>query len=122
GLWFTDRPGQRWGLVGFAYGALATTFCVASSILFPVRSLFSGMESQAFFDLINPATLLLVLCAVLYFVVNKVTSSTRSAAIAAFCAFIVAFILLTYIGTALRGPNWVFYWPWQAWPEHPGQM
>ena len=27
--------------------------------------------------------------------------------------------LLTYTGTALRGPNWDFYWPWQAWPGHP---
>ncbi|NIM02104.1 MAG: DUF4405 domain-containing protein [Acidobacteria bacterium] len=122
GFWFTDPAGKRWGLVGFAFGAAATTFCVASSILFPVRSLFSGIESQFFFDLVNPATLLLLLCALLYFGVARYTKSTRSAAIATFCAFIVAFILLTYIGTALRGPNWEFYWPWQAWPGHPGQL
>jgi len=122
GFWFTDRAGKHWGLAGLAYGAIATTLCVASSILFPVRSLFSGIESQIFFDLVNPATLLLALCAVLYFGVAKYTKSTRYAAIATFCAFIIAFILLTYIGTALRGPNWEFYWPWQAWPEHPGQM
>ena len=77
---------------------------------------------QLFFDLVNPATLLVVLCAVLYFGVAKISSSTRHAAIATFCAFIIAFVLLTYIGTALRGPNWDFYWPWQAWPSHPGQM
>jgi quinol-cytochrome oxidoreductase complex cytochrome b subunit len=122
GFWFSDRPGKNWGLVGFAYGAIATTLCVASSILFPVRNLFSGIESQFFFDFVNPATLLLALCAVLYFGVARYTKSTRYAAIATFCAFIIAFILLTYIGTALRGPNWDFYWPWQAWPEHPGQL
>jgi quinol-cytochrome oxidoreductase complex cytochrome b subunit len=120
GFWFTDGPGRRWGIVGFVFGGLATAGCVASSILFPVRELFSGMESQFFFDIVNPATLLLVLLAALYFVVLKISKSTRHAAIATFCAFIVAFVLLTYIGTALRGPNWDFYWPWQAWPEHPG--
>jgi quinol-cytochrome oxidoreductase complex cytochrome b subunit len=122
GFWFTDGPGRRWGFVGFVYGAAATCLCVASAILLPVRSLFSGIESQLFFDLVNPATLLVLLCAVLYFGVAKITSSTRYAAIATFCAFIIAFVLLTYTGTALRGPNWDFYWPWQPWPEHPGQM
>ena len=122
GTWFTDRPGRRWAYFGFLYGALVTCLCVASSILFPVRSVFSGFESQLFFDLVNPATLLVALCAVLYFVVARVTKSTRHAAIATFCAFIIAFILLTYIGTALRGPNWEFYWPWQAWSEHPGRI
>jgi quinol-cytochrome oxidoreductase complex cytochrome b subunit len=120
GFWFTDGPGRRWGVVGFVYGALVTAGCVASAILLPVRSLFSGIESQFFFDFVNPATLLLLLLAALYFVVLKVSKSTRHAAIATFCAFIVAFVLLTYIGTALRGPNWDFYWPWQPWPEHPG--
>jgi quinol-cytochrome oxidoreductase complex cytochrome b subunit len=122
GVWFTDRPGRSWGVVGFAFGMLATAACVAGSILFPTRELFSGVESQIFFDLVNPATLLLLLFVALYFVVLKVTRSTRHAAIATFCGFIVAFVLLTYIGTALRGPNWDFFWPWQLWPEHPGRL
>jgi hypothetical protein len=66
--------------------------------------------------------LLLLLFVLLYFVVRKISSSSRYAAIATFCAFIIAFILLTYIGTELRGPNWDFFWPWQAWPEHPGRI
>jgi quinol-cytochrome oxidoreductase complex cytochrome b subunit len=122
GFWFTDHPGRRWGVAGFVYGALVTALCVASALLLPVRELFSGIESQVFFDLVNPATLLLLLFALFYFIVLKVSGSTRSAAIATFCAFIIAFILLTYIGTALRGPNWDFYWPWQPWPQHPGTM
>ncbi len=119
GLWFTDRKGLRWGLIGFFYGLLVTVGCLAFAVLFPMRSVFPGIESQVFFDLVNPATALVLLYAVLYFVVQKVTGSTRYASIAVFCAFIVAFILLTYTGTALRGPNWEFYWPWQPWPEVP---
>ena len=119
GLWFTDSGCRNWAVVGFLYGLLTTTGCLVLAILAPMRSIFPGIESQAFFDLINPASLLLALFAVQYFVVLKRTKSTRYAAMATFCAFIIAFVLLTYTGTSLRGPNWDFYWPWQAWPAHP---
>lgn len=33
---------------------------------------------------------------------------------------VVLFILiLTVVGTFLRGPYWNFYWPWEHWPEMP---
>lgn len=28
-------------------------------------------------------------------------------------------LVLTIVGTFLRGPYWNFYWPWQDWPEMP---
>jgi len=119
GFWFTDGAGRKWGIFGFLYGLVSTCGCLALAILVPMRNIFSNIESQFFFDLANPATFLLLLFAGMYFVVLKKTSSTRYAAIATFCAFIIAFILLTYTGTALRGPNWDFFWPWQAWPVPP---
>ena len=119
GTWFTDTSGRRWGIFGFAYGLAATCACLAIAILLPMRSVFPSIESQFFFDLVNPATFLLLLFAGMYFVVLKKTSSTRYAAIATFCAFIIAFVILTYTGTSLRGPNWDFFWPWQPWPHHP---
>ncbi len=33
-----------------------------------------------------------------------------------FTAFAVIFIGLIIVGTFMRGPNWGFYWPWEAWP------
>ena len=54
GFWFTDGAGRRWAVIGLVYGALTTALCVASSLLLPVRELFSGFESQAFFDLVRP--------------------------------------------------------------------
>ncbi len=119
GFWFTDGAGRRWGIVGFVYGLVATVGCLALAVLVPGRESFAGIESQLFFDVFNPATLLLALFALLYLFVWKKTGSSRYAMIGVFCAFIVAFVLLTYTGTALRGPNWEFFWPWQAWPEHP---
>ncbi len=119
GFWFTDGPGKRWGLIGFCWGLVATVGCLAIGILAPMRELFPTIESQLFFDLVNPATLLLVSFVALHFIARKLSSSTRTAAIATFAAFIVAFALLTWTGTALRGPNWDFFWPWQEWPTHP---
>ena len=31
-------------------------------------------------------------------------------------------ILLTIIGTFMRGPYWHFYWPWEAWPDIPARI
>ncbi|MGB3565362.1 MAG: cytochrome b N-terminal domain-containing protein [Thermoanaerobaculia bacterium] len=119
GYWLTDSPGRRWSLVGVLWGTLWTVGCLAFGIRFPMRALFPNIESQLFFDLVNPASLLLLSFVILYFLALKITSSTRTAAIATFCAFIVAFVLLTWTGTMLRGPNWEFFWPWQPWPTHP---
>jgi len=119
GFWFSDGAGRKWGGFGFVYGLATTCGCLALAILLPMRSLFPNIESQFFFDLVNPATFLLGLFACMYFFVLRTTRSTRYAAIATFCAFIISFVILTYTGTALRGPNWDFFWPWQSWPSHP---
>jgi quinol-cytochrome oxidoreductase complex cytochrome b subunit len=31
----------------------------------------------------------------------------------------IALVILTVVGTFMRGPYWDFYWPWEAWPAHP---
>ena len=33
-----------------------------------------------------------------------------------FTAFVVIIIGLIVIGKFMRGPGWIFYWPWQTWP------
>ncbi|MGA7269968.1 MAG: cytochrome bc complex cytochrome b subunit [Acidimicrobiia bacterium] len=39
----------------------------------------------------------------------------RKVAIATFTIFLVAWIVLTLIGFAFRGPDWSWVWPWHAW-------
>ncbi len=34
-----------------------------------------------------------------------------------FTAFVTVMIGLIVIGKFMRGPGWVFYWPWQPWPS-----
>ena len=35
-----------------------------------------------------------------------------------FTAAVTVYLGLIIIGEFLRGPGWVFYWPWQTWPTH----
>ena len=41
---------------------------------------------------------------------------------AVFLAVCLLVIVLTLVGTFLRGPYWHFFWPWQAWPEIPTRI
>lgn len=42
-------------------------------------------------------------------------ASRRKVAVISFTIFMVAWIVLTIIGFAFRGPNWGWVWPWEAW-------
>ena len=65
--------------------------------------------------ILNPATGMLLLSAVLFAVVGTATGSTRAAFLAGAVALIVALFGFA-VAAWCRGPWWVFYWPWQEWP------
>jgi cytochrome b-561 len=39
-----------------------------------------------------------------------------------FLAVVAAVIILTLIGTFMRGPYWNLYWPWETWPAIPTRL
>src|SRR5262245_9584848 len=39
-----------------------------------------------------------------------------------FLVIVAAVLLLTFIGTFMRGPYWQLYWPWQPWPSIPSRI
>ena len=39
-----------------------------------------------------------------------------------FLAICLVIVVLTVVGTFMRGPYWHFYWPWQSWPEIPSRI
>jgi quinol-cytochrome oxidoreductase complex cytochrome b subunit len=39
-----------------------------------------------------------------------------------FLLIVLAILMLTFVGTAMRGPYWNFYWPWEAWPDIPARI
>ncbi|HLN93472.1 MAG TPA: cytochrome B6, partial [Thermoanaerobaculia bacterium] len=48
--------------------------------------------------------------------------ASRRRQVAVFLAILAAVVLLTIVGTFLRGPYWHFYWPWQPWPQLPSRI
>ena len=120
GKWLTLNPDKKWMFVGGALGIIITCLAIFIAIYFPSREILGNIfTSQIWFDILNPATGLLLAMAVLFFFVKKITGSARTASIALFTCFIASFIILTLVGTWLRGPNWIFYWPWESWPLTP---
>jgi len=41
---------------------------------------------------------------------------------AVFLIAVLVIVVLTIVGTFMRGPSWQFFWPWQAWPELPTRI
>lgn len=63
-----------------------------------------------------PAGIVVGLLALPYVDRNPATApARRKVAVATFTIFLVAWIVLTVIGFAFRGPNWSWVWPWQEW-------
>lgn len=118
GLWCAGRRGQRLALYSAIFGAVFAILAVAVPVSFGwVRSWFPQVN-QLVIIFVNPGTLLTLAYAVWSLGVLKVTRSTRMGAIALFTCFLVGFVILTYVGTELRGPNWDFYWSRSEWPTH----
>ncbi len=63
-----------------------------------------------------PAGLVIGLIVLPYIDRNPETAPhRRKVAISIFTIFLIAWIVLTAIGFAFRGPNWSWVWPWQEW-------
>ena len=45
--------------------------------------------------------------------------SLNNPLVVVFLVLVLAVIVLTIVGTFLRGPYWHFFWPWETWPETP---
>ena len=87
---------------------------------------FAGLQEQlVYFDpwyagVVLPSLIVLGLILLPYLDNNPkgngyFTFSERKFAIVVFISGYVFWYLLVYIGTALRGPYWTFFWPWQEW-------
>jgi cytochrome b-561 len=120
GHWPTEKSEKKWMALGGLTGLALTCLAVFIGVNFPARELLGNIfEHQFWFDLLNPATGLQIALIFWFFLARRLTRSTRTASLSLFTAFVVAFIVLTIVGTWLRGPNWDFFWPWQIIPITP---
>jgi quinol-cytochrome oxidoreductase complex cytochrome b subunit len=75
-----------------------------------------------------PGALLLLLCAWPFWDRSPVQDAgvwfprSRRRQNAVFLALCLLVLVLTLVGTFLRGPYWEIYWPWQAWPDLPTRI
>jgi quinol-cytochrome oxidoreductase complex cytochrome b subunit len=118
GVWFSGREGRRVFLWSVVFSAFIVVALEAFTIRFGwLRSWFPNIN-QLWIILINPGTVLAVLFAGWSQYILRRSGSTRLAAIALFTSILVGFLILTYIATVHRGPNWEFYWSQSQWPVH----
>jgi hypothetical protein len=118
GVWFSRDQGRRITLLSLLFGTAAAALAVAIPVNFGwLRNWFPDIN-QLFIIIFNPGSLLTAAYAVWSLAVMRRTRSTRLGAIALFTCFLAGFVILTYVGTYLRGPNWDFYWSRASWPVH----
>jgi len=91
---------------------------------------FLGLQEMlVYFDpwiagVLLPVLIILGLCMIPYIDVNLngngyYTWRERKFAISTYCfGFLVLWITLIIIGVFMRGPGWVWFWPWQEWDPH----
>lgn len=118
GVWFTNNQGKAVAAQTFVLSSLGLVGVLAFVINYGwFRSWWPNIH-QMFIILINPGTLwvLAMMCWSIFTI--KRTGSTRMGAIALFTAALVTYVILTYTGTVLRGPNWDFFWSQSQWPMH----
>jgi quinol-cytochrome oxidoreductase complex cytochrome b subunit len=118
GVWFSGRRGLRTFLASLAFAFVVVVAIEVFAIRFGwIRNWFPN-ASQLWIILLNPGTVLAAAFAAWSQLVLYRTRSTRLAAIALFTSILVGFVVLTWIATVHRGPNWDFYWSHSQWPIH----
>jgi quinol-cytochrome oxidoreductase complex cytochrome b subunit len=118
GVWFSGAEGRRIFLSSIVFGAFVTLAIEIFTIRFGwIRTWFPNVH-QLWIILLNPGTVLAVAFGSWSQYVLRRTKSTRLSAIALFTCILVGFVILTYIATVHRGPNWNFYWSKSQWPVH----
>ncbi len=118
GVYLSGSRGKRVALQSLIFAALTAILAVAVPVTFGwIRNWFPHVP-QLLIIAVNPGTLLTAAYVLWSLGVLKRTNSTRMSAIALFTCFLVGFVILTYVGSELRGPNWGFYWSKSQWPLH----
>jgi len=109
GTWFGLRSCRRALAVSLLAGIVAL-------VLFEALFLAKGDGLDPLVrDFFNPASGMLVVAVLAFLLGGWLTGSTRAAFLSGFVVMLVAVIGFTLMGL-MRGPDWIFYWPWEAWP------
>ncbi|MCL4456308.1 MAG: cytochrome b N-terminal domain-containing protein [Nitrospirae bacterium] len=118
GIWFSNKQGKRIALESLVVSTIVIIGLLAFVINFGWFRNWWPNVPQMLITLINPGNIWVGFMIVWSLYVIKRTGSTRMGAIALFTMFLISFLIYTYVGTELRGPNWDFFWSKSQWPIH----
>jgi quinol-cytochrome oxidoreductase complex cytochrome b subunit len=118
GVWFSNRQGKIVALQSLIAGTVVLIGMLAFVIKFGWFRNWWPDVPQLLIILINPASLWVGFMSAWSIWMTEKTGSTRMGAIALFTMFLLSYVIFTYVGTELRGPNWEFYWSKSQWPMH----
>jgi len=125
GIWFTSPRGKRVTIFAAVYAtAITFTLILFDKLLkdhgyidFASKYLPGG--KQLFPDYIIPITTMLVLSILLVVLVKVIfRGGTRDWMIAVWTGFVCVFLVLTVVGTSMRGPGMDMYAPWSLPSTH----
>lgn len=111
GRWFGPRP-VRWT------AAASTLVAAGGFVLFAALAIGGWQAAVAAdwrADLLNPASGMLLLALLAFWLGGWASGSTRAACLGALLVLGVGVLGCMLLGLC-RGPDWAFYWPWEAWP------
>lgn len=118
GVLFSGRQGRTVALQALVVGTVVLIFLLVFVISLGWFRNWWPNVPQMLITLINPGNIWVGFMIAWSIYVIKKTGSTRMGAIALFTMFLLSYVILTYVGTELRGPNWGFYWSKSQWPVH----
>jgi len=111
GIWFSSKKGRLITSITAILTLIAVPVLIFLNMKYGIRILYPNAPA-ILVDLINPATILIGVTAIISVIIGVRTRSWRLAALMIFTSFAISFIVLTIIGTLFRGPNWEFVVPW----------
>jgi quinol-cytochrome oxidoreductase complex cytochrome b subunit len=118
GVWFSGKLGTRVFVLSALLGFVVTVGIEVLVIRYGwLRNWFPDIH-QLWIIALNAGTIMTAAFAAWSFGVLRKTRSTRMAALSLVSAVLVGFLVLTWIGTIHRGPNWDFFWSQSEWPKH----
>jgi quinol-cytochrome oxidoreductase complex cytochrome b subunit len=114
GAWFGQRA-ERLRMAGVALVGLVAGVALVVWYLEPAGAAWVAAQSPALQELTNPAAAMLGLGGLLLGFFGWRGGSVRAGLRTALLVWLVALVLFTLVGLC-RGPDWVFFWPWEGWP------
>ena len=113
GVWFGGSRGKPIAAITAILTLVGVPALIFLNARFGLRRFYPDAP-QALIDVVNPATVTIAVIVTASLVTGVRARSWRLGAIVVFTGFVVAYIVLTTVGTVFRGPNWSWSWPWQG--------